>query len=403
MKTKLISFLIACCVLCGMTTPYAFAADASLEVNSVEQTYQHVAAFHEANMPEGGYGFGDEWTVFGLARGNALSEEAKQQYLSNLSRYVQENSGILTNVNNTDYARVILALSSLGADPRDFAGYDLTAPFADFETTTSQIFNGPAFALIALDSGAYEIPALAPEVAATQATREAYVENLLSYEVEGGGFALLGEEAGVDYTSIALQALAPYRSAEYPGVEEAVERGTGFLSQSQSADGGFATDRGASSESCMQVIIALNALDIGLEDERFVKEGNTVYDALMTYYNSEAGTFSHEAEGGADTIASYQGLYTLNSLYRSLSGENGLYNMTDITPVLYDYEKAEPKEGAATGERTANVSTDNVQGGGEGKQEEGGIPPVTFVGGVVALFAVAAIVGVVARSRRKKR
>ena len=46
------------------------------------------------------------------------------------------------------------------ADPRDVAGYDLTKPLGDFDKTVWQGINGPIWALIALDSGNYEVPVL---------------------------------------------------------------------------------------------------------------------------------------------------------------------------------------------------------------------------------------------------
>ena len=57
------------------------------------------------------------------------------------------------------------------------------------------------------------------------------------------------------------------------------------LSALQRNDGGFDSWGTVNSESCAQVIVALTALGIDpATDSRFVKNGNTVLDALAGFY-----------------------------------------------------------------------------------------------------------------------
>lgn len=97
--------------------------------------------------------------MLGLARsGSAVPETYYQDYYAAVERYVQACGGQLHDKKYTEYSRVILALSAIGKDARDVAGYDLTLPLGDYEKTIWQGLNGPVWALIALDSRDYPVP-----------------------------------------------------------------------------------------------------------------------------------------------------------------------------------------------------------------------------------------------------
>lgn len=107
-----------------------------------------------------------------------------------MTAQVKACGGVLHPRKYTEYSRVILALTAIGADPRDVAGYDLLVPLGDFERTIAQGVNGAAFALLALDAGEYEIPR--NPAAATQATRQMYVDTILARQLPDGGWNLTG-------------------------------------------------------------------------------------------------------------------------------------------------------------------------------------------------------------------
>ncbi len=285
---------------------------------------------------------GGEWAVLGLARsGYAVPAGYFQDYYARVEACVREKEGVLHTRKYTEYSRVIVALSAIGKDARSVAGYDLTYPLGDYEKTIWQGINGPVWALIALDSADYPMPVNAG--AATQATRQMYVERILECQLEDGGWSLQGSGgADPDLTGMALQALAKYRAQ--PAVERAVERALTCLSALQQQDGGYSSWGSANSESCAQVLVALCELGISLEDARFVKDGHTVLSALLTYYRPGSG-FLHTAEGGGSSLmATEQGLYALAAAARAGRGENSLYRMTDAL-VLPDA----PEAGKGTG------------------------------------------------------
>ena len=275
-------------------------------------------------VPEPVYGSvcGD-WVALGLARwGGDVPQQWYNTYYQAVEEYVCQVDGVLSDRKYTEYSRVILALTAIGKDPRAVAGYNLLLPLADYEQTLFQGINGPIYALLALDSGNYEIP---ENTAGTvQATRELYVDYILSKELPGGGWSLTGGEAEVDLTAMALQALAKYRDRR--DVAEAVDRGVVLLSQRQNRDGGY-TDYGAeSSETLSQVIVALAELGISIEDSRFVKKGNTLQDRLLEFATDECG-FRHVLDGEGNQIATEQAFYALVALYRAQQGMSTLYSM----------------------------------------------------------------------------
>ncbi|MFF2886383.1 S-layer homology domain-containing protein [Paenibacillus sp. NPDC057967] len=283
---------------------------------------------------------GGEWTVFGLARSGVQVPDAYYEtYYANLTNTLKAKDGVLHTVKYTEYDRVILALGSIGKDVTKAAGYDLLKPLADFNALTVQGINGPIFALIALDSRAYEIPQV--DGVEVQTTRDRLIEFILGREIKGGGWAL-GEkpaQADPDITAMAIQSLTPYYKTK-PEVKAAVDRALQWLSQAQHEDGGFKSWGAVNSESTAQVIVALSALGIDAHlDPRFVKNGRSAIDALIGYA-APGGGFYHikagnEGNGGAapgdvDPMATDQAMYALVAYDRLLQEKNRLYDLTDV-------------------------------------------------------------------------
>ena len=267
--------------------------------------------------------FGSEWLVIALARSG---RDVPDSYYDSVVRAVQSAKGQLSDKKSTEYARTILALTAIGKDPTDVGGYDLLAGLADMDDVTYQGINGAIFALLALDSGKYDVPAAAE--GGTQVTRDGLVAYILAQQLSDGGWALSGSSADPDVTAMALQALAPYRTGDET-VDTAVDKGVQLLSDMQLSDGGYSSWGTLNSESCAQVLIALATLGIDpASDSRFVKNGLTVLDALLAY--AVSGGFRHTVDGEADAIATEQALCALTAYARLLDGKTALYDMTDV-------------------------------------------------------------------------
>lgn len=297
--------------------------DAQGQSLDLEQT----AAWLLEKVPKANTGsVGGEWLILGLARSDAaVSPEYFERYYENLAAYTAELGGVLHERRYTEYSRVILAVTAIGKDPADVGGYNLLTPLSDYEQTVFQGINGAIYALLALDCGNYEIPQ--NPYGSTQATRELYVDYIMSQEVSGGGWALTGDTADVDVTAMALQALAKYRNRK--DVKDAITRALTVLSDLQNENGGYAFQGTESSESICQVITALTELGISLDDARFIKNGRTLKDRLLDYQADDGG-FCHVLDDDSELMATEQAFYAMAALERMERGENSLYDMTDV-------------------------------------------------------------------------
>ena len=291
-----------------------------------ETPIEKTARYLQAQIPEPTCAaVGGDWLVFGLARsGLKAPQKYFDTYYKNVEDYIVSVNGVLSRKKNTEYSRVILALTAIGKNPTNVAGFNLLLPLGDFDETVRQGVNGAIFALLALDSGGYEIPE-APE-AETQATRELYVGELLRREIPDGGWTLTGGTPDADMTAMALQALAKYRDRQ--DVEDAVQRGLAALSALQEPNGAYLSWDEENSESVCQVIVALTELGISLDDERFVKNGQTLPQVLERFA-CEDGSYRHSLNGSSDEMATEQALYALAAIQRAEAGEATLYDMSD--------------------------------------------------------------------------
>lgn len=315
-RKRMLSVLLILVMMFQFSIP-VFGADGT----ETEKAIRRTAAYLQKVVKEPQIStIGGEWTVIGLARGEADAPAYFEAYYKAVKETVKEKNGVLHGRKYTEYSRVALALTAIGADPSDIGGYDLLKPLKDFEKVTAQGINGPVWALIALKNngnGAEEIC-------------QKYVDMILARQLPDGGWNLSGESSGSadpDVTGMTLQALSQY--AEQPAVKTAIEAALGCLSRLQDSTGGFSSYGTNNSESVVQAIVALGELEISLTDARFVKSGNTLLDVLLRYQNKD-GSFRHSDDGESNLMATEQGLYGLVSAWRNLEGKSSLYQMDDV-------------------------------------------------------------------------
>jgi hypothetical protein len=326
MKKRILAFLLVLALALGLA-PAALATVSNSTLSSaVTGTAKYV--YSTVSKPQVG-SIGGEWAVLGLARsGYSVPEKYYQDYYDTVVKYVQDCGGVLHDKKYTEYSRVIVALSAIGADARSVGGYDLTKPLGDYDKTIWQGLNGPIWALIALDSGNYPEP--------SSGIRQKYINCILSRQLEDGGWSLTGgtpyatESYNVsdpDITGMALQALAKYQNQ--PAVATAINEALDCMSKKQQSDGGFSSMGDSNAESIVQMIVALGELGISVDDSRFTKNGNTLLDALMAFRQSDGG-FQHTTSGsGNNQMTAEQGLYALVSAYRQRNGKYSLYRMSN--------------------------------------------------------------------------
>ena len=271
-----------------------------------------------------------EWAIIGLARSDAsMPTSYYSSYYDRVVAYVEDkinDAGQLHTVRSTENARVALAVTAIGKDPRNVGDHNLLTALNDVTYVNQQGVNGPIWALLALDSKNYDAPG-----------REELIASILAKQFEDGGWAVTPEGstpatiADVDMTAMAIQALAPYYNTR-KDVKDAVDKALICLSGKQLEDGRFQSWGTTNSESAAQVVVALSALGIDADkDTRFVKSGNSALDGLLSFA-VEAGGFGHD-DNVVDQMATEQAYYALAAYDRFSRKANRLYDMSDVVPM----------------------------------------------------------------------
>src|SRR5699024_10855385 len=127
--------------------------------------------------PNFGTSFG-EWSVMDLLRGmytgadyiNYIPEDYFESYISNVETHVKGKEGKLDRSKLTEWSRAVLALTPLGYDITDVAGYKFIDAHSvsptnaiTYNSNTEKIsytqgINAAIFGIIAMNTGDYELP-----------------------------------------------------------------------------------------------------------------------------------------------------------------------------------------------------------------------------------------------------
>ena len=339
--------------------------DYSQEVNEICDTMEFVVSDPAFGSVVG------EWAALVLGRAGRMTEEWKTKYLAAVKTSFDNVSETLKAQNKlhriklTENSRAIIGLYSAGADVTDFYGWNLCAPLAgdnaggdkteesaDYTATLKQGINGPIYALISLDYAGYKSEGETKVTDVTEENtttlRDDYLNYILSKEISGGGWALSGTSADPDITMMAVQALSKY--TYLTEVNDAVERALTVMSSKQNDQGGYSSWGSVNAESIAQVICGLTMLGIDpTTDERFIKNGNTLVDALKSFSAdcvkdkvtySEYRGYAHVANSDGtysyDQMATEQAGYAMVALWCQKKGQklyqNGFRDIPAATP-----------------------------------------------------------------------
>ena len=256
----------------------------------------------------------NEWQIMDMiayGQGSAMSQSA-------LDRYVEETKESLKSMTkSTDLSKTAIIFTALGIDAK-------AVMLGDGEefNIIDQIVNGnitsisdAVFALIALDSGKYE-------VSNAKWDREKLIQEIKTRQLSDNGWTYWGDKADPDMTGMALSALAPYylEDADTYNVSECVEKAIVCLENLQEDDGTFASWGTKNTCSTAMAVIALSSLGIDAQtDARFIKNEKSAIDGLVSF-ETEDHLFANDAtQTEADAMATEQG-------FRALVAYNGFKN-----------------------------------------------------------------------------
>ena len=198
----------------------------------------------------------------------------------------------------------------------------------------------------ALDAGDYDIPEVSGIENVT--TRQKLINYILSNQLDDGGWNLYYSESDdeeenakqkaqlngdPDLTGMAMTALAPYRSQTK--VKAALDKAVKCLSSMQNSDGGYTAWGASSSESISQAICGLTSVGINPNtDSRFKKNGKSLVDALLSFYDEKTGGFRHvnTASGGYEPVVNQ--MATEQAYYALAAYKNTVPDKTTISKAV---------------------------------------------------------------------
>lgn len=347
-------FCMVLAMLMAIVITINVSAGESISKAKIDEYLYTIAYSQQEQVKEPIYGSIDgEWNIIGLARYGAVTKDYISKYKENLLKEVKAKDGVLSTRKYTEYSRVVIALASIDENPTNFGGYNLLKPLAEFDNVNKQGINGSIYALIAIHSSNYKIPKPDKNYTGEVTTVKKLIEYIIKNQNSDGGWSM-ADKSECDITAMAVQALSFYYTGSDKSVKKSVDKALKFLSRQQNNDGGYSAEGISNCESTAQVLMAISALNINIEDSRFVKNGNTVLNGLLDYYSN--GKFSHTKNGGYNHMATEQGFCALTAYYRSLTIMNGFYDMADgISYQKVSKKVLEKKKTAASKTKTTKT------------------------------------------------
>lgn len=337
-KKRFLLFAFALILCVSAITP-AMAADCTAEAADV------IAGIIDMNLDRTGSSSVQEWIDGDLTRGAGATSEWYilalcrrgsydfSSYKAALMRYLTDNE-VRSASTRLKYALILLAVGSEDGYISDTLN----------DSTGEQGIMSLIYGLHIMNNGYVCEKYSVPDVTAA----------ILSLQHEDGGWSLTGEYGDVDVTAMTVQALAPHCDGNST-VEDAVADALEFLSSRQAEDGGYASFGVSNPESAAQVLVALSSLEIDCtQDERFIKNGNSVIDGI-TKYRLTDGSFCHTEGGGASDTATVQAMYAMISYIRMKDGKSPLYIFT--APESPDLPAQTGAEETTSAEITSEITT----------------------------------------------
>lgn len=323
--SRIISIMLLAVMLAGIFIPANFCITAEAVSNDTESIIDGILKWKHNGSAQN---LADEISD---SMGNSISDWyaisiSRYKYNINFSKCVKsldKYTNSTENLRATDMQRIAIAYTAMGSK----SDYIKTALNSSIGKLGIMSY---AYGLIMLDCGAYY----------GSMTRDEIINKILSMQFSDGGWGLM-QNSDVDVTAMTIQALARYY--KHSDVKTAIDKALDYLSKRQQSDGDFKSYGTPNAESTAQVLLALSTMKINCNtDSRFIKNGNTVYDGLLKYHNSD-GSFSHTYGGNSNQLATVQALYATISLWRFENGKTAFFEFVSNNIQREISTKPEPK------------------------------------------------------------
>ncbi len=276
---------------------------------------------------------------------SVLSDRARQMLVNESIKTISKNN------NDAELAKVILALTAQGKDVTQLYAVNSNTPINAIEKLnntdlSTSVWNAP-YTLAVYNRSEFE-----------NREKELYLVNtLLASQGENGAW---NEYGTIDATANAIAGLSFYSNDEdadvKANVNRVIENALTYLSSQQNADGSYSDSwSGRNSNSTATVAIALAAAGVDVEkDIRFIKNGNTIADGLLSFALEDNSGFGHTDDEAVSDYSTEQAFRALIALSEAM--KNGAaYN-------VYDFNGISLSPARATGTHTGGGTSSEPQG-----------------------------------------
>ena len=289
---KAIAFVLTLAILFSIVPAAAWADDSQPVQNTVQLMHTKAdmttAQALMMKIAQSNVDSTNEWMIMDMAAYHALNPDspkttdaAKQAYINKAIASITDTAG------ETTLSKAVIILSAIGINPAELYP-------ANSEKKLSAVAK---LKECKHDAGAWVAPytmaAYRQNRSAISDKEQALVQAVLDTQYPDGRWEEWGDS--IQTTSNMITGLAFYYDSD-ESVKAAVDKAITYLSTQQKDDGSFdAYGYGADSNTAAMVVIALAAAGINPDtDDRFIKNGISVYDNLLSYAYSDNSGFGYQ-------------------------------------------------------------------------------------------------------------
>ena len=349
---KAIAFALTLAMLFSIVPAAAWADDSQPVQNTVQlmQTNAEITTAQALmmNIAQSNVDSTNEWMIMDMAAYHALNpyspkttDAAKQAYINKAIASITDTAG------ETTFSKAVIILSAIGINPEELYP-------ANSEKKLSAVAK---LKECKHDAGAWVAPytmaAYRQNRSAISDKEQALVQAVLDTQYPDGRWEEWGDS--IQTTSNMITGLAFYYDSD-ESVKAAVDKAITYLSTQQKDDGSFdAYGYGADSNTAAMVVIALAAAGINPDaDDRFIKNGISVYDNLLSYAYADNSGFGYQDNQsdpwGSSTEQGFRALIAASQVMNTGKAFN-----------IYDFSGNTLVPGRATG--TGEVSKPSTPSG----------------------------------------
>ncbi|MBV7275201.1 Ig-like domain-containing protein [Clostridiaceae bacterium UIB06] len=287
---------------------------------------------------EGSIAFSDaDWGVFSAARSGytGIPSGFYDDWFKSIQTGLQnmKAAGItVQDVKKTEWEKLVLAITSIGYDPRDIEAYDLIDIISNENFKSNQTF-AEQYAVLALNSYNYAVPSTGNRI-----NKEAWIHQWAkdALGTTGADGSTITGNSVSDMWIMKFQPIAAYydpnakEGDKYYDVKQAMEHVFDQCSNSQTYKGSFWGGMPGDYNNPWtnaQVYMTLGMAKRDIFDSKYIKNGNTMIDAALEKFDVGSGSTQYNNS----TYDPSQICRGIDSFIRAYGGKNSIFDCTDVT------------------------------------------------------------------------